>query len=261
VTEPGKANGGFERQDFLAAAAASLVALVAPRVALAGGQNVSAAAEGSWAGYVESAKGAISKGIDQWASSAGVGSAEVNGGAVFVAPGTLNSEYFFLPAVQDALFQAGAPEDVSAAFAGVSWEWWRGWVTGYNLSLHDALRSFAAVPAPEAPPTPLEPMRLKEGNSPGSIGMSAQAQREALLELLKQRQKEPGAVAAITHYATWYEKSFDDWFQHTTVQNLVARGPVPSFAPPYVPVGPVVGGDVFGSNVLAAPKFGLPAGS
>jgi hypothetical protein len=117
------------------------------------------------------------------------------------------------------------------------------------------------VPGPEAPPTALEPVRLKEGTSNGSVGMSADAQREALRQLLKRHLKEPGAIAAIDRYAKWYEKSFDDWFQHTTVQNLVARGPVPSFAPPYVPVGPVVGGDVFGSRVLAAPAFGLPAGS
>jgi hypothetical protein len=262
VTGQGTAEeSSLERKEFLAAAAATLVALVAPRVALAAGNDVSAPAAGSWDAYVASARDALSKGIDQWAATAGVGSAEVNGGAVFIAPGTLNSEYFFLPAVQDALFQAGAPEDVSAAFAGVAWEGWRGWVNGYNLSLHNALSSFAAVPAPEAPPTPLEPVRLKEGNSLGSIGMSAEAQREALLELLKPRLKEPGAVSAITHYATWYEKSFADWFQHTTVQNLVARGPVPSFAPPYVPVGPVVGGEIFGSRVLDAPAFGLPAGS
>ncbi len=262
VVEPtGTDESGLERKDFLAAAAATLVALVAPRVALATGNDVSPPDEGSWAGFVEAAQDAISKGVDQWASSAGVGGAEVNGGTVFVAPGTLNSEFTFLPAVQDALFQAGAPEDVAAAFAGVSWEGWRGWVTGYNLSLPDALRAFAAVPGPEAPPTALEPVRMKDGTSHGSVGMSAAAQSEALSELLKPRLKEPGAVAAIKRYATWYEKSFDDWFQHTTVQNLVASGPVPSYAPPYVPVGPVVRGEIFGSNVLDAPAFGLPAGS
>jgi hypothetical protein len=254
-------DSALERKDFLAVAAATLVTLVAPRVALASNHPVSTPGEESWAGFIEAARDAITKGVEQWASSAGVAGGEINGGTVFIAPGALNSEVTFLPAVEDALFQAGAPGDVSAAFAGVSWEGWRGWVTGYNLSLADALRSFVAVPGPEAPPTPLAPVRLKDGTSHGSIAMSAAAQRQALLELLKPRLKEPGAMAAIKRYAKWYEKSFDDWFQHTTVQNLIATGPVPSFAPPYVPVGPVVRGEIFGSNVLDAPAFGLLAGS
>ena len=38
------------------------------------------------------------------------------------------------------------------------------------------------------------------------------------------------------------DKCFKIWQAATQVTNVIGTGPVPSFAPPYVPVGPVVGG-------------------
>jgi hypothetical protein len=32
------------------------------------------------------------------------------------------------------------------------------------------------------------------------------------------------------------------WLVSTMVTNVMGQGPIPTFAPPYVPVGPVVGG-------------------
>ena len=39
-----------------------------------------------------------------------------------------------------------------------------------------------------------------------------------------------------------FEKVFELWRVSTMVTNVLGTGPVPTFAPPYVPVGPVVGG-------------------
>ena len=39
-----------------------------------------------------------------------------------------------------------------------------------------------------------------------------------------------------------FEKSFNLWKVSTMVTNVMGTGPIPTFAPPYVPVGPVVGG-------------------
>ena len=37
----------------------------------------------------------------------------------------------------------------------------------------------------------------------------------------------------------------------------MGRGPVPTFAPPYVPVGPVISGDNLSmGSVFAGPRFG-----
>jgi hypothetical protein len=39
-----------------------------------------------------------------------------------------------------------------------------------------------------------------------------------------------------------FEQAFQMWKTSTMVTNVMGTGPVPSFAPPYVPVGAVVGG-------------------
>jgi hypothetical protein len=39
-----------------------------------------------------------------------------------------------------------------------------------------------------------------------------------------------------------FEKCFLLWQTSTMVTNVLGTGPIPTFAPPYVPVGPVIGG-------------------
>jgi hypothetical protein len=39
-----------------------------------------------------------------------------------------------------------------------------------------------------------------------------------------------------------FEKSYNTWKVSTMVTNVLGTGAIPTFAPPYVPVGPVVGG-------------------
>jgi hypothetical protein len=39
-----------------------------------------------------------------------------------------------------------------------------------------------------------------------------------------------------------FEKCFMTWQTSTQVTNVLGAGPIPTFAPPFVPVGPVVGG-------------------
>jgi hypothetical protein len=62
---------------------------------------------------------------------------------------------------------------------------------------------------------------------------------------------------AIRNLANWVEGSFTEWKSLATLVGLMGRGPVPMFAPPYVPVGPVVSGDNLSTgSVFAGPRFG-----
>ena len=62
---------------------------------------------------------------------------------------------------------------------------------------------------------------------------------------------------AINSLATWVEGSFNEWKRLATLAGLMGRGPVPTFAPPYVPVGPVIAGDNLSmGSVFAGPRFG-----
>ncbi len=53
---------------------------------------------------------------------------------------------------------------------------------------------------------------------------------------------EPGKDEAIIKFAAWFVGTFHMMLQTALVTNVQGTGPVPSFAPPYIPVGPVVGG-------------------
>lgn len=56
--------------------------------------------------------------------------------------------------------------------------------------------------------------------------------------------------------ALYISQSFARWKDRVTIVNLVGSGDVPTFAPPYVPVGPVAGGKLSGNKVLSGPSFG-----
>jgi len=42
--------------------------------------------------------------------------------------------------------------------------------------------------------------------------------------------------------ASAFEQCFQIWQASTMVTNVLGTGPVPTFAPPFVPAGPVIGG-------------------
>jgi hypothetical protein len=99
--------------------------------------------------------------------------------------------------------------------------------------------SFASMPSPMAPPTPSIPTQVRV--LCGLLPLVAEAG-------LKQRM-----LARCSAREEYAEQFFDAmafalasgaryWADTTLVTNIMGTGPVPTFAPPYVPVGPVVGG-------------------
>ncbi len=108
--------------------------------------------------------------------------------------------------------------------------------------------AFAAFPGPMAPPMPNVPMPLiacisammaeiivpsKLGDAmTGKLGSGQKdedpdKQHEALFKAI-------GTVLAL---------AFLTWLPSQQVMLVMGKGPIPTFAPPYVPVGPVLGGD------------------
>lgn len=99
---------------------------------------------------------------------------------------------------------------------------------------------FAALPSPVAPPTP---------NIPCPVMALVQVPASLAPPLLKtQMQAALADPMAPFHgqlfeaVADAFDKCFKIWQASTMVTNVLGTGPVPTFAPPYVPVGPVVGG-------------------
>lgn len=100
--------------------------------------------------------------------------------------------------------------------------------------------AFAAVPSPVAPPMPNVPTPFA-ALTQVPISISAQALKGQMVG----QHGDPTAQYSQQLFdciADAFEKSYNIWKASTMVTNVLGTGPVPTFAPPYVPVGPVVGG-------------------
>jgi hypothetical protein len=108
--------------------------------------------------------------------------------------------------------------------------------------------AFAAFPSPMAPPMPNIPVPLimcpsammTEIIMPSSM---TSAMDDALDSGLKDKDPDKQYHALHDAIATTLSLAFMLWMASQMVMLVLGKGPVPSFAPPFVPVGPVVGGD------------------
>lgn len=97
--------------------------------------------------------------------------------------------------------------------------------------------AFAAFPGPVAPPMPNVPCPF------GALTMAPVSVGASVLKLQMLRSAgDSGNESLYDAIGDAFEKSFNVWKVTTMVTNVMGTGPVPTFAPPYVPVGPVVGG-------------------
>jgi hypothetical protein len=66
----------------------------------------------------------------------------------------------------------------------------------------------------------------------------------------------PGGSDGIDEFCRWMNAGFVAWLPTGTVTLVLGKGSIPTFAPPYVPVGPVVGGESLAVPISITP---LPA--
>jgi len=100
--------------------------------------------------------------------------------------------------------------------------------------------AFAAFPGPVTPPMPNVPTPLM-ALTQVPVSVSKMVLKGAMIGNL-------GDPMALHHMqlfdaiADAFDKCFKVWQASTQVTNVLGFGPVPTFAPPFVPVGPVMGG-------------------
>lgn len=109
--------------------------------------------------------------------------------------------------------------------------------------------AFVAFPGPQAPPMPGLPMPLITYISPRMSAVTVPMElKNAFLSELDGGVKRNDA-------SKYHEDMFESlaiavttailaWLPMQMVTNVLAKGPIPTFAPPFVPVGPVMVGDV-----------------
>jgi hypothetical protein len=100
--------------------------------------------------------------------------------------------------------------------------------------------AFAALPSPIAPPTPNIPCPVA-ALTQVPVSISANVLKMQMVGQLADPMA-PYHQELFESISDAFEKSYNTWKVSTMVTNVLGTGPVPTFAPPYVPVGPVVGG-------------------
>jgi hypothetical protein len=100
--------------------------------------------------------------------------------------------------------------------------------------------AFAAVPSPVAPPAPNVPCPFA-ALMQVPVSISASVLKMQMVGQLGDPQA-PFNQELFEAISDAFEKSYNLWKVSTMVTNVLGTGPVPTFAPPYVPVGPVVAG-------------------
>jgi hypothetical protein len=134
-----------------------------------------------------------------------------------------------------------------AVAAGVSkcFKDWQGQVMVPGLPWYPA---FAAFPGPMAPPMPNIPTPLIACPSAMMAKIVAPMDmKKAMIDALdggvKDKDKDKHHEALFDAIATVLSLAFMMWLPMQQVMLVLGKGPIPSFAPPFVPVGPVIGGD------------------
>ncbi|MCK5506355.1 MAG: hypothetical protein KAJ10_14420, partial [Thermodesulfovibrionia bacterium] len=194
-----------------------------------------------YAKFIDGICGAICDGIDKWMKMAMVASAIINGPVGTVLPGGVTGPPLF------PLIFATAPKSTpqemkfSNAIANAFGTLWQPWHMGLTGVL--SYPAFAAFPGPMAPPMPNIPVPLITLSSPGEAGLSP----SSLKGMMNANLGDPKAQHASDIFDA-ISKAFNNVFQifkaSTLVQNVLGMGPIPTFAPPFVPVGPVLMGSV-----------------
>jgi len=99
---------------------------------------------------------------------------------------------------------------------------------------------FAVCPSPVAPPTPNIPCPFA-ALTQVPVSISTNVLKMQMVGQLGDPQA-PFHQELFESIANAFEQTYNTWKATTMVTNVLGTGPVPTFAPPYVPMGPVVGG-------------------
>ncbi len=212
-----------------------------------------------WNAIAKLSREAFRDGVNDWIGKARVRGGQVKGPDAALTPGSLVSDGNIETIVLEKLMAARVPAEVGRAVARELAAAWNAWAAGFQVQLPGAYPRFAAFPGPKAPPTPAPPVALAQGMSAGEGALKAAVLAGKLATALRMHAgKIRGSPdQAAKSLAEWVESSFQEWKGLTKLIGVMGKGSVPTFAPPYVPVGPVVMGDnVSTGPVFAGPRFG-----
>ena len=124
---------------------------------------------------------------------------------------------------------------------GVS-ECWKAWADQVTVPGLAAYPAFAAFPAPVTPPMPNTPFPLVACTSAGLTKMTPMSLKTAMENAFEGGGSTGQFSSVANAIGTALSTAFMAWLPVQMVNNVMGMGPVPTYAPPLLPVGPVVMG-------------------
>lgn len=190
-------------------------------------------------GLFDSLLDAIEFGLNAWRSAAGLVEVRINGpiatGGRLQGP-PIDTLIVSTPNVASWTNWSAKIRDAVAKGMEQQWSIMARSVTVPGIPWYPA---FATIPSPQAPPMPNVPTPFAALKQDPSV-VSSDSLKTAFRSSLQ------GNVAFSTEFfdslATGLQQPLQVWRSSQMVTGVMGSGSVPTFAPPYVPVGPVVNG-------------------
>ncbi len=188
--------------------------------------------------YIEGICGATWNAVNTWASTATIQ------GVLIMGP-TASMGMVVGPPLTPLILAQGpktTPMELryTTAIATAIGNGWLAWTASIKVPGLPWYPAFAAVPSPVAPPVPNVPTPLLS-----LISVDASLSPGALKGSMMGVFGDPPALHAADLFdavSQAFNTVFTMYKTSTMVKNVMGTGPVPTFAPPFVPVGPVIGG-------------------
>jgi hypothetical protein len=201
-----------------------------------------------WKKVVAAAKEGIRKGLRLWNCRAVIRDGTINGSVLVIPPGSLEGPSFE-KIIVDEIMALEIPVTIAAAFASPIWSGWQHWSQTFSATYDNAFPAFASYSGAVAPPTPALPLPLASAHA-SREKLTAEVLGSRITARLGKWEEDPQAREAVADFARWFDEGLTTALLDARIEKLMGQGPVPAFAPPLVPVGPVVNGTIVPSPVL-----------
>jgi len=193
---------------------------------------------------------AVRYGVDMWRLQAHFCNIQIMGQSAIGTPGCLQG-----PSIKPWILQAPGIYNATGYFrtlataiadaVDINFSQWQNTVTVPGLPWYPM---FVAVAAPFAPPTPNIPMPLMVCVSQNFDKLASPMQMDNQIKAHLPQDFRIAEMDAFTYtLAAHLVNYFLSWLSSQNVMMVMGMGPVPTFNPPYVPVGSVVNGYVIPS--------------
>jgi len=210
------------------------------------------------AAVIEAIKASVKHAVDLWKSTAHFSDLKIMAVSAIGTAGCLEGMSLEPHIRSHAKVQtlSGPARDMANGIAEAFSDCFFLWQDGVTVPGLPWYPAFAAFPGPAAPPMPNLPTPLIScvSNRVSKLVLASELE-EAISQALPASLS--GETDFISRVAAGLALAASTWLPSAQVTNVLGFGPIPSFAPPYVPVGPVVNGTNIAApgHLASAPQF------